>query len=271
MYINKLTNSSQILELLTTYSQSLINVLIGIVVFLIGYIIIKLITNGLKRIFKKLKLDSLGDKLKDIDLFSRFEINIPTLLSQIIYYFMLFILIIISVDIMGIESISSGIKSVIAYMPTLISAALLFIAGAIVASIIRKFLRTATESLNVSSGRFISDAAFYFLITIIAITALNQAGFNTDLLTNHFTMFIGAILIAFVIGFGFASKDLMASLLSSFYTRDKIEIGQKIKLGDVKGTIEEIDSTSVIVKTTGKKVVSIPMNKLSSEIFEIEK
>lgn len=258
-------------SLFVTYSQYFINILIGLLVFLIGYIIIKLIAKTINKVLTKLRLDELGAKLQEIDLFSGMEINIPSLLSKVFYYFMLFILILVTVSIMGIEFLSDGLKSIMAYMPILLSAGFMFLAGAIIASFIRKFLRTATASLNISSGKFISDAVFYFLITIIAITSLNQAGLNTSLLTNHFTMLIGAILLAFVIGFGFASKDIMSSMLSSFYTKDKITVGQKIKIGEVNGEITEIDATSVTIKTSGKKHVNIPMKKLATEIFEVEK
>jgi small-conductance mechanosensitive channel len=44
-------------------------------------------------------------------------------------------------------------------------------------------------------------------------------------------------------------------MLSSFYSKGKFKEGQLIRVGDVEGIIESIDSISVTISTKGGKVV----------------
>jgi len=256
-------------NLLQEYTPTVINILVGLLFLFIGWLIAKFIYRIIHRVLKSLKLDKLDDQLREVEMFQSMNLNIPKVVAKLIYYMLMMVILIVSVDLMGIKSLSAGIQQIMGYVPKLLSAAVIFIIGVFIANIIRKFIRTATESLNIGTGKFIADAIFYFLVIIISLTALNQAGIDTSLLTNHITMIIGAILVAFVIGFGFASRDLMASLLGSFYAKDKISVGQTVKIGDIQGIVTEMDTTSLTLQTGDNTVTNIPLHKLSSEIIEI--
>ncbi len=258
-------------DLTNQYLPMFINIVLGIVVFIIGYIIAKIIYKIIFKALKAIKLDKLDDKLREVDMFKSFDLNLPKVIAKLIYYFLLLLVIQISVGLMGVESLSNGLNAIMAYMPRLLTAAVIFIIGVFIANIIKNALRTTTESLNIKTGKFLSDAVFYFLVIIIALTALGQAGINTELITNNLTLLIGGILLAFMIGFGFASKDLMASMLSSVYVKDSVQIGSKIKMNNIAGEVVELTSTSVIIKSNNDSLITIPMNKLANEIVEISK
>ena len=74
--------------------------------------------------------------------------------------------------------------------------------------------------------------------------------------------------LAFSIGYGLASKDLVASFLASYYTKDKLNIGDKVTLNGVTGTISNVDKSSVTLDT-GQKDVIIPLNKILLDNIEI--
>lgn len=265
-------NGFNISELLSNVAQNyvpmIINIFIGLVIFLIGYIVAKIIHNIILKALKALKLDKVDDMIRQVDMFKALDFNLPKFIAKLVYYLILLLVLQISVQSMGISSLSNGLNAIFAYIPKLFTAAIVFLIGVFIADIIKNALRSTTESLNIKTGKFISDAVFYFLVVIIALMALSQAGIDTTLITNNLTMLVGGILLAFMIGFGFASKDLMSSMLSSIYVNDSLSIGSKVKIGEVTGEIIEMTSTAVIVKS-GDKKVSVPMHKLTSEIVEI--
>ena len=85
------------------------------------------------------------------------------------------------------------------------------------------------------------------------ISALGQAGVNTELLESSFNLLMGGIVLAFAVGYGFASKDILANLLSSFYNKNKYQEGQIIQIDDVKGKIIALDTTSITLETGESK------------------
>ena len=103
----------------------------------------------------------------------------------------------------------------------------------------------------------------------VTITALNQAGIDTDIITSNFTMILGAFLFAIALGFGLGSREVFADVLKMFYTRKNYMVGDKISIGDLEGTIEAIDNITLTLKTKDGKVV-IPIDDVVSNRVHIK-
>ena len=100
------------------------------------------------------------------------------------------------------------------------------------------------------------------------VSALSQAHIDTDFIKSNLTVLLGAFAGAFALGYGLASKDLMSSILASFYHKDRFDLGDVITIEGVTGEIVEIDNASITLQTDGKRVV-FPSSKLHSEKVEI--
>ena len=118
------------------------------------------------------------------------------------------------------------------------------------------------------SANIIGYFVFYFIFINVIIVALSQAQINTDFFAQNISIIIGGAILAFSIGYGLASKDLVASFLASYYTKDKLNIGDKVTLNGVTGTISNVDKSSVTLDT-GQKDVIIPLNKILLDNIEI--
>ena len=240
----------------------------AIVLFLVGWIIARILKAIISKSLKTVQVDRLSDRLGEVDLFSRLNLKFSSLFAKLIYYALMLIVLVMASNVAGIESIPNAVNSFFAYLPQLISAILLFVVGVFIADGLKKIVTAATLSMNIAGGKVISNFVFYFLLVIIAISALNQAGMDTDVISQNITLIIGAVLLAFGIGYGFASRDILANVLASFYSKDKFTLGQTIRIGNVEGTIIKMDSTSVTLDADDKKIV-MPLSKLLNSTVEI--
>ncbi len=87
-------------------------------------------------------------------------------------------------------------------------------------------------------------------------------------LQDNITIIFGGIVFAFAIGYGFASRNIMSNLLAALYSRNKFNIGDDIKIDGTRGTIIEIDSTSLTLQTSDRRVV-FPLNQLTTQRVEV--
>ena len=107
----------------------------------------------------------------------------------------------------------------------------------------------------------------YFIIPvlifgiIVAVTALSQAGINTDIITSNFSIILGGIVLAFAIAYGFAARNVLSSILTSFYSKNSYQMRQVIELDGYKGEIVKMDSVSITIDT-GEKLVVFPLSRL---------
>ncbi|WP_147676759.1 mechanosensitive ion channel family protein [Algibacter pacificus] len=242
-----------VIDVLPTIAGAIIGILIGI-------LIIKIVVSIIKKTLRFLKADKLDDKLNEIDLFGdkKINFNVIDIIAKFIKWMLYIILIMIITDILNLSMVSEGIKSIISYLPKIISALAIFVLGLLFGNFVKKSLQSFFESMDMSGGKMISQAVFMLILVFITITALNQAGVDTEIITSNITMVLAAFLLAFALAIGLGAQKVVGDLFKTFYTRKIYEVGQIIEFNDIKGEIESINGISVTLKTeTGKMVIPI--------------
>lgn len=268
-----LLQSITIKESLTNIGTSLVEVVPGlikaVVLLIIGYFIAKYAAFFVKKLLISVNADKIVDKLKEIELFANMDVKLSVILSKVVFWCIFFIFIIISADVLNLDSISQGISKILGFLPNLVSALFIFFAGVFIANLIRGAINTTTASMNIPVGKLIGSIVFYFMVIMISITAAEQAGVETSMIKENINNIVLIFLAALGLGYGISSKDLMSNTLASIYTKNKFRVGQEIKYKHIQGTIVELDSNSAILKNdTGAKFV-IPLAKFLQEDIEI--
>ncbi len=253
----------------TSFAEALPKLIGGIILIIIGWILASLLARLIRKLLETLRVDELGEKLKEVPIFAGLDFKISQLTSKLVYWMVFFIALIMATETMGMTTMSQSISSFMAYIPKVLSAAIFFFIGTFFANVIRNFIVSATTSMNIPAGRIIGSFVFYFLVLMFGITALNQAGMETTIITENIKIILGAFMLAIGLGYGLSSKDLMGNMLASFYTNRKFTEGQRIKYLKTEGEILSLDNNSaVILKDNGNKVV-IPLSRLMQEEVEI--
>jgi hypothetical protein len=247
------------------------NVIGALLILLIGWIITKIIVYLLRKVLHLVKADKLTDIINEKDLFGKTDLkfNVTSVIVAFVKWIMFLVFLIVASDIMNWEIVSVEIGKLLSYLPKLFSALALFMVGLYIASFIKKAIRGLFESFDLSGAKIISSLVFYVIAIIITVTALNQAGIDTDIITNNLTIILGAFLATIAIGFGLGSKDIVSDLLKTFYTRKNYEIGQSIQFNNISGTIESINSISITLKTTSGRIV-VPIKDIVENQIEIK-
>ena len=253
------------------FSTTGLSLLKALLVLLFGWLFIKLLLSILKRTFKAIKIDKLGEKLNDIEIVDgkKLNINVSKILLTMVKWVLLIILLIVVSEMMGLSIISEEIGKIIAFIPQILSAAVIFVIGLVLANFVKKSIQSFFKSFELSGSKIVSQLVFFIILTIVSITALNQAGINTEIITNNLNMIFGAFLAAFALAVGFGAKDVVADLMRAFYTRRLYEIGQKIKFKNIEGEIVAIEDISVVIKTKNGKIV-VPIKEIVENQVEIQ-
>jgi hypothetical protein len=244
------------------------NIIGAIVVLLIGWLMTKVLVKIVRKALKFAKANKLDDAINDIEIIEGKKLKFDTvkIVSNFVKWLMYIILIVIASDIMNLKIISQEIGNLFAYLPRLFAALIIFILGLLFANFVKKGLKSFFESMDLSGAKIISQIVFFLLLIFISITALNQAGVNTEIITSNLTMILAAFLLAFALAFGFGAKEVVGDLLRTFYTRKTYEIGQEIEYNGKIYEVEAIDSITVVLKADQSKLVVPIKNIVESEI-----
>lgn len=235
----------------------------AIVVLIIGIIVSKFVARMIRKLLEKIRIDKFGEKLNEIEFISNanLKISLSALFSKFIYYFLLVFFLVAASDILAMPAISNLVIGLFNLLPKLLVGLVFLIFGTLLADMIKSIVETTLLSIGISSAKLIANFLFYFLFINIAILAIAQAEINTDFLQQNISIIIAGGVLAFAIGYGLASRDVVANFLSSLYTKDKVKIGDIIEIDGEKGQVVGLDKTSVTIGTPDKKVV-FPLKEL---------
>ncbi len=236
------------------------NIIGTLVVLIIGWLFAKLAVRIIKKVLTLAKADKLDETINEIEIIEGKKLNFNTIkiVSVFVKWLIYIMLLIMASDILGLQIISQEISNFLGYLPRLFAALIIFIVGLLLANLVKNGLKSLFESMEISGSKIISQLVFFIFLIFISITALNQAGVNTEIITNNITMILAAFLLAFALALGLGAQKVVGDLLRTFYARKTYEIGQIIEFNNITGEIIAIDGISVTIKTTkGKFVIPI--------------
>jgi len=274
--MEKLTSWSQLfLSSLESFSEKIMstipNIIGAVLILLLGWLFAKLVSNAFSRLLKIVRLDLLADRIKATDYLRKANISLTPsqVIGRFIYWILLLLVLISASESLGWTAVSDQISKLLGWLPNLLMGVLFFVVGAYIASFIRDFIKTATSSLGISTGKLVSSFVFYLLFAIVSLTALEQAGVDTSIITSNLLMILGAILLSASISYGFASRHVLSNILATFFSRRTFAVGQTIEIDGMRGKIIGISTISFVLKNEAGEKIVVPAHEIISKKVKI--
>ncbi|MBM3257703.1 MAG: hypothetical protein FJZ05_00585 [Candidatus Nealsonbacteria bacterium] len=191
-------------------------VLLGaIILFVIGWFIAVGVGKLIAEILKRLKFNKIFDRGDWKNALEKAEIKVDPsgFIGAIAKWILIIVFLQISVGILGWTDFAVLLGKVIAYLPNVVVAALIFVVAAIVADIIQKVVVVAAESARFTYTRA-AGAIVKWAIWLFAILAiLRQLLIVPALVDTLFSALVYGVVGIFIIAFGLGGKEAAGEIL----------------------------------------------------------
>ena len=247
------------------------SILGAVIVLLIAWLLARLVSGGFERLLRTVKFDILAERLQLTEFLQQMGVQMSpsALIGRFIYWIFVLLIIASAAETLNWILVSELIQKFLSYLPKLVTGIVVFIAGAYLASLARDFIRSATGSLGISTGRILSSVLYYLLFIMVVLTAMEQASIDTRILSTNLLIIIGAIMLAAAISYGFASRDVLANILAGFFNRRTFQKGMVIEIDGIQGMIVEMSNVAVTIQVSENERVVIPSHQLMTSKVKI--
>ena len=169
------------------FTDTIPSLLIAIIVILIAWLLARLISGGFEKVLKTIKFDQLAEKIKLTSFLEQAGIRMTpsAIIGRFIYWVFVLLIIASAAETLNWTAVSYQIQQFLNYLPNLVTAILVFIVGAYLASLVRDFVRSSASSLGISTGRILSSVIYYVLFIMVVLTAMEQAKIDTKILSAN--------------------------------------------------------------------------------------
>lgn len=205
-----------LLELWHTILAFLPNVIGAAIIFVIGMIIAVVLQRVVKQIIGFLHIDDVAQKMELQSQFERagIQLHIGSLLGWIVKWFFIIVSLIAATDILGWKEVTDYLKQVVLFIPNVIIAVIILLAGILLANFVQNVVRSAVEAAHLMSASFLSGLSKWAILIFSFMAALVQLQIAPDLIRVLFTGLVFMLALAGGLAFGLGGKEHASQFLN---------------------------------------------------------
>jgi len=187
----------------------------ALVIFVIGWFIASGVGRLVGDILKKIKFNQIFERgnwknaLEKADL----KVDPSGFIGAIFKWVLVIVFLLASVEILGLNQLAAFITDVLAYLPNVLVASLIFVVAVIIADIVEKVLRAAVESAQVGQAHMVGVIVRWSIWIFAAIAILTQLGITPILWQTLFTGLVALVVVAGGLAFGLGGKEVAGQWL----------------------------------------------------------
>jgi hypothetical protein len=141
-------------------------------------------------------------------------------IGTIAFWFLFLGALAIAVSQLGIEALDNFLQSIVAYLPNVVVAILIFVvAGAVAAAVSGLVSRTLGET---TTGRIAATAAPVLIMGIATFMILDQLNIAPAIVEITYIAVLGSVALGMAIAFGLGGRDVAARLLEDAYREGRM-------------------------------------------------
>ncbi len=199
--------------------------LIGaIIIFVVGWIIARLARLSVEKLLKLVRFDTATEKAGVKTFLKKGEIvKTPSeIVGTLVYWFIMILVIIASLDALGLPIVSDMLNSIFLYIPNVVAAIIVLVLGFLMGTLLAAVVRTAASNAGLKNAAGLGKLSLYAIVFFSAAIALIQLGIGEEVVASAFELAFGAAALALALAFGLGGRDVAADYLKRWLEEKKI-------------------------------------------------
>jgi small-conductance mechanosensitive channel len=241
----------------------------ALALLLIGLLVARLIGSLVRRALARARLDDLAQRWRVDDTLQRAGIKTPlsSLCGAVVRIVLSVVVVFASLTLLGLEPLSQSLNEAVLFLPRLIVALVLVLAGLMLSGLVRERVDRLTYQMDfpVPLGQLAQIAT----LAIFAIMAAAQIGVSAGVLIIVLAILLASVAATFAIAFGLGGREVARALNAGRFVRGAYDVGQTIEVGDLRGRIVAIEPDATVLGTDGDRRVRVPNHMLLESVVTI--
>jgi hypothetical protein len=201
--------------MLTTVVNYLPRLMGALIILIIGWIVARIIRRVLDEVLKLIQFDSLADKAGISGVLEKGSLKVTAreVVSGLVYWLIMIMVLVMTVNALGLPRASDVLEKVFSYVPRVISALLAVIIGLFLASFVAGIVRLAAANANMPKPELLAGICRWVIIIFASAVALTELDIASMLVATTFNIILGGVVLAAALAVGLGSKEAVAKYI----------------------------------------------------------
>jgi hypothetical protein len=191
----------------------------GIVIFVGGLIIAKMVRMLLVKLLRLVRFDSAAEKTGVKEFLEKGSIvKTPSeIIGALVYWFVMILVLIATLDALGLPIVSDILNDIFLYIPNVVAAILVIILGVLFGNLLSAVVRTAASNAGLAVADGLAKTTLYAIVFFSGSIALVQLGIGEEIIAYAFVITFGAVALALALAFGLGGREVAADHLKRWF------------------------------------------------------
>ena len=201
---------------------SFIPTLVGaLLILVVGYFVARVIRDLVHQLLKAIRFESIADKAGISDVLSKGGIKMTTsgLLADLVYWLVAIMVLVMTVNALGLTIASQLLDRVVAYIPDVISAVFALVLGMFFANVVDGLVQATAKNTSVPNPEILGKVSRWAIIIFAVSISLEELHIAPLLIGTTFNIFFGAICLGLALAFGLGGRDAAARYIEELKKR----------------------------------------------------
>jgi small-conductance mechanosensitive channel len=241
----------------------------ALVLFIAGLVVASIVGRITRKALVQAGLDRLAERTGASEVLGRGGLggSLSALVATAVRITIVVVASFAALTLLGLAFLSDSLNEGILFIPRLLTALALLLIGIVVGALVRAWLDRTSAQLDFPIA--IGPVGQALVVLIFGLCAAAQAGVAVAPLIVVALVVVGAVAATLALAFGLGAREIARSLTSGRYARADFEVGQTIRIGDVRGEILRIDAAAVTL-SAGEETIRVPNRVVVEQIVVIE-
>ena len=187
----------------------------ALIIFFVGLIIATGLGKIVEKIIDALKLDRLLEQLGLNRFLERADVRLHSgrFVGVLVQWFFIIVTLLAVSDILNLLAFSDFLTQVLFYVPNIVVAVLIMLAGVVLATFLAKLVRASVLAAKLHAAHFLGALTRWSILIFAFFAALSQLGIATALVNTLIMGFVAMLAIAGGLAFGLGGRDVAAAWL----------------------------------------------------------
>ncbi len=188
--------------------------------------------------------------------------------GEILFWFAILLFIAAAASVLGLDIFVKWLSAVTTYIPILLTGLLIILAGVVISSLLRDVITSAASSAGVPQSDLLGRIAQTAVLLTAIIIGVNQIGIDVTFLSIVVGVLLAVTFGGVALAFGIGARAHMANIIAGHQLRLHYRIGDRLRIGEVTGTIIEFTATRAILDTDEGRVI-VPASRFEETISAV--
>ena len=190
----------------------------AIVILVVGWLIAKLAETVIVRVLKTIRLDAASDKagVKNVLAQGDIKLSVSELFGAIIYWLIILVVLATALNALNLTIAANLLSRLAEYVPNILAALFVLVAGSFLASFVSAIVRTATSNAGIGTAKMLGKIVQTVIVVFSILVAIEQLNIATAIIGLGINIILMSLGIGLALAFGLGCKDMAGKAMQEF-------------------------------------------------------